>query len=70
MNELKLFDTVALIEDMPIKNLRRGSIGTIVEIMDSNNFLVEFANMNGEMYAMPVIGQEKLLKLYHEPVLV
>jgi len=70
MSEFKLFDTVALIEDMQIKKLRRGSIGTIVEIMDNNNFLVEFANMNGEMYAMPVVGKEKLLKLYHEPILV
>ena len=67
---MKLFDTVALTVDLPEKKLRKGSVGAIVEVLDENNYLVEFSDLNGVMYAMPVVHQEQLLKLYHEPVLV
>jgi len=69
MNDLKLYDTVALTKDMPEKKLRKGSIGTIVEILEGHSYLVEFSNLKGVMYAMPVVDQDQLMKLYHEPVL-
>lgn len=70
MSDLKLYDVVALTKDMTEKKLRKGSTGTIVEVLDNNNYLVEFSDLNGVMYGMPVVHQEQLLKLYHEPVLV
>ena len=35
MREIKLFDSVALLEDLPEENLWRGQIGAVVEIYDN-----------------------------------
>jgi len=39
---LKLLDLVVLKEDLPDRGLRRGNIGTIVEIFDDQAYEVEF----------------------------
>ncbi|MCY4568641.1 MAG: DUF4926 domain-containing protein, partial [Candidatus Poribacteria bacterium] len=49
---MKLFDTVALIEDMPSLNLYRGQVGTIVEEYESGVFEVEFSDLQGRTYAL------------------
>ncbi|CAN5218653.1 DUF4926 domain-containing protein [soil metagenome] len=63
-----LLDVVVLLSDLPAEKLRKGSLGTIVEVFDNENFLVEFADLNGITYALPVLSATHLLKVYHEPV--
>lgn len=69
MNErIKLLDVVALVEDLPRRGLRRGQVGTVVELLDSNVYEVEFSDDDGRAYALvPLLG-EQLLVLHYEPV--
>jgi hypothetical protein len=48
---IKLLDTVALAEDLPERKLRRGEIGTVVEILAPDVFEVEFSDDKGQTYA-------------------
>ena len=44
----KLLDTVALTDDLPEYNLRRGQVSTVVEILAGGTaFEVEFSNRDG-----------------------
>ena len=48
---IKLLDVVALTGDLPEYNLRRGQVGTVVEILaDGNAFEVEFSARDGRTY--------------------
>ena len=50
-SKVKLLDVVALTEDIPEHNLKRGEVGTVVEILsDGDAFEVEFSDDNGQMY--------------------
>lgn len=46
---MKILDRVRLLRDMPLRNLRRGMTGTIVEVFDKPNraYEVEFIDENG-----------------------
>lgn len=53
MEKMKPFDIVALLVDAPEQGLRRGDVGTIVEVFEPNEhhpggYLVEFVNETGE----------------------
>ena len=68
--EFEQFDTVIL--KVPSSNIkiRVGALGAILEILDEDVFLVEFADKNGVAYAIEALKAEQLLKVYEEPVLV
>ncbi|CCH52577.1 hypothetical protein BN8_01588 [Fibrisoma limi BUZ 3] len=70
MNEFNLLDVVVLLIDIPEAKLRKGNLGTIVDVFENNEYLVEFADLNGIMYALPVISADRLLKVYQEPVTI
>lgn len=63
---MKLFDTVALIEDMPTLNLYRGQVGTIVEVYEPDVFEVEFCDLKGQTYALETLQASQLMLLRHE----
>lgn len=65
---MKLFDVVALTDDLPEKHLQRGQVGTIVETLAPGVFEVEFADMEGRTYASLALREDKLMVLHHEPV--
>jgi len=44
---IQLFDVAALTEDLPQRDLNRGQVGTVVEILDQDNFEVEFSDNDG-----------------------
>jgi hypothetical protein len=70
MNEtIQLLDVVALLQDLPDNNLRRGEVGTIVEHLAPGVWLVEFSDNDGEAYAILELRTDQLMKLYHEPTL-
>ena len=63
----KLLDVVALIEDVPERNLRRGQDGTVVEELAPSVFEVEFVDNDGHVYATAALKAEQLLALHYEP---
>ena len=67
---LQLLDIVALTEDLPARNLNRGQVGTVVELLDDGVFEVEFSDNQGRTYAMQAVPETKLMVLYHQPVQV
>ncbi|MGB3509779.1 MAG: DUF4926 domain-containing protein [Microcoleaceae cyanobacterium] len=73
MNDIKLHDTVALTENMKTTQfmtdkeiiLPRGQVGTVVEIYEQGKaFEVEFANKDGQTYALVSLELEKLMLLH------
>ena len=67
---IQLLDVVALTEDLPARNLSRGQVGTVVELLDEGVFEVEFSDNQGRTYAMLAVPKTKLMVLYHQPVQV
>lgn len=68
METFEILDVVVLTEAIPASNLRKGELGTIVEILDEDIFLVEFADSKGVTYAMPALNANVLMKVFYEPV--
>lgn len=44
---MKLLDVVAMLEDMPAARLAKGQVGTIVDELNGDVVLVEFADLGG-----------------------
>jgi hypothetical protein len=59
----KLLDVVALLRDLPEIRLRRGQVGSVVDELDENTVLVEFADADGQTLALPNIARADLLVL-------
>lgn len=51
MDQLKMFDTVALTEDILEEGLLRGQVGAVVERYPDGEFEGEFVSPNGQTYA-------------------
>ena len=64
MDEIKLLDVVALIENIESEGLRRGEVGTVVEMWNEGVFEIEFSDDTGEAYAFAAVPADKLIKLY------
>lgn len=64
MDEIKLLDVVALVEDVDSEGLRRGEVGTIVEQWKDGVFEVEFSDNSGKAYAFAALRPEQLMKLH------
>ena len=66
---IKLLDVVALTQDVPEHNLKRGEVGTVVEILSNGEaFEVEFSDDNGQMYKCLSFLASQLTVLHHEPI--
>lgn len=66
--EIELLDVVALLEDVPGDALKRGEVGTVVELFPdkpntSGTLLVEFSDRNGEAYAFASLSSNQVVKL-------
>jgi hypothetical protein len=66
---MKLHDVVATIEDLPEAQIAKGQVGTIVDALDREYVLVEFADIDGVAYAIAPIPCRKLMALHHRPAL-
>jgi len=67
MQNIKLLDVVALLEDLPPpKGLHRGQVGTVVESLAPGVFEVEFSDSNGKTYAILALLSHQLLVLHHD----
>lgn len=66
---MKKHDVVAMMEDVPEAHLAKGQVGTIVDELDENVVLVEFADLDGVAYAIEPIPLRKLMELRHAPAM-
>ena len=67
--EIKLLDVVALTQDVPEHNLKRGEKGTVVEILSNGEaFEVEFSDDNGQMDKCLSFLASQLRVMYNEPI--
>ncbi len=67
---IKIFDTVALLKDLPLKMVVFGQVGTVVEILGDGIFEVEFADNSGETIAEFAVDSKDLMLLHHKLELV
>lgn len=71
MRNFKLFDVVALTDDLPEENLLKGQVGAIVEVYNEGEaFEVEFVNTKGETYGLLTLKPDQLMLLHYEPTKV
>ncbi len=66
-NGINLLDVVALTEDLPDRKLRRGQVGTVVELLAPGVFEIEFTDNDGRSFAILALREEQLLLLHYEP---
>jgi uncharacterized protein DUF4926 len=62
-----LLDVVALLKDLAAKKLARGQVGTVVERLDDETFMVEFSDDQGRGYALAPCARMDLLVLRYVP---
>ncbi len=63
---INLLDVVALAEDLPGHGLLRGQVGTVVEQLAADVFLIEFSDDQGRTYAMLPLKTNQLIVLHFE----
>lgn len=67
--KIKLLDVVALTQDVPEHNLKRGEVGTVVEILANGEaFEVEFSDDNGQMYKCLSFPASQLKVIHQERI--
>lgn len=66
---MKVLDVVATLDDLPKANLAKGQVGTIVDQLDGDTVLVEFADVTGVAYALEPVPVRKLMELHHTPAM-
>jgi len=64
---MKTLEVIALTCDVQEKHLRRGQVGTVVEILAPGVVEVEFADMYGNPCAMCAMPGSNLMMLHHTP---
>jgi hypothetical protein len=66
--KFKLLDVVTLTEDLPERNLWRGQVGTIVELLaEGTAFEVEFSDREGRVYESLGLRPDQIMLLRFEP---
>jgi hypothetical protein len=67
--QVRLLDVVALTEDLDGTGLKRGQVGTVVEMLEGDTVEVEFSDDNGRTYAMAAVPVRQLIILRYHPEL-
>ena len=63
---IQLHDVVALLVDLPERSLRRGQVGTVVEMLAPGMYEVEFSDDEGRTYAtLGLRGDQFMVLHYH-----
>ncbi len=63
---IRLLTTVALSEDLPGRKLRRGEVGTVVEVLARDVYEVEFCDEDGQTYAELALRGDQLIPLHNQ----
>jgi len=64
--KIKLLDVVALVEDIPAHKLRRGEVGTVVDIFSDGALEVEFSDEDGQTYAELALEPSQIVLLHKQ----
>ena len=64
--KIKLLDTIALLEDLPERKLRRGEVGTVVELLAPDVYEVEFCDDEGQTYAELALRSDQVIVLHNQ----
>jgi len=64
--KIRLLDTIALLEDLPERKLKRGEVGTVVEILAPAVYEVEFCDDEGQTYAELALRGDQLITLHNQ----
>ena len=62
--QIKLLDTVALLENIPARRLRRGEVGTVVEVLAPDVYEVEFCDDEGQTYMELALRNDQIIALH------
>ena len=62
---IRLLDTVALVENLPERKLKRGEVGTVVEFLAPGVYEVEFCDDEGQTYAELALRSDQLVPLHN-----
>jgi hypothetical protein len=62
---IRLLDSVALVEDLPGRKLKRGEVGTVVEVLAPGVYEVEFCDDKGQTYAELALRSDQLVPLHN-----
>ena len=65
---IRLYDDVALIEDLPHEGLIRGQVGTAIEELEPDVFEVDFSDTEERTYASVALHARQLMVLHRQPV--
>lgn len=65
-DKIEMLSTVALTEDIPSRELHRGEVGTVVELLAPDVYEVEFCNEDGETYAELALRGDQLILLHNQ----
>ena len=65
-DKIELLNALALLEDLPQRNLKKGEVGTVVEILAPDVFEVEFSDDDGQTYAMFALRENQLMLLHNQ----
>ena len=63
MKEIKEIHTVALLKDIPSKNLFRGDVGVVVSDLSDTRAEIEFVDEKGRATALVVLKKKDLIRL-------
>jgi Domain of unknown function (DUF4926) len=63
--KIRLLSTVALSEDLPGQKLKRGEVGTVVEVLAPDVYEVEFCDEDGQTYAELALRSDQLIPLHN-----
>lgn len=66
-NDIRLLDIVALTGSLPERQLQKGQVGTVVEILAPQVFEVEFSDDQGRSYASLALRADQLMVLRYQP---
>ncbi len=67
-DRFQILDVVALTSDLPEVNLRRGQVGTVVEVLNGGGaFEVEFCDRAGRTYASLGLRPDQVMLLRYSP---
>lgn len=64
--QIKMLDTVALLDDLPERHLDRGEVGTVVELLAPGVFEVEFIDDEGQAYAQFALQENQIVTLHNQ----
>ena len=67
---IRLHDVVALLADVPERGLKRGQVGTVVEMLAPAVYEVEFSDDEGRAYATLALKADQLIVLQYRATVI